>query len=162
MFSDRETFPSFMRTVPSDRWQVVAIVQLMKEFGWNWVSVVGSDDEYGQKGQQQFSSMANEESICVAYQGLIPVYSDPEPMIKEILNRILDAKVGVVVVFSLPKPARDFFIEVKKKKLFATLKGPYCANNIWSFEVQEFAIVRNYTEDSEMKTFWPNQKKKFN
>ncbi|KAL0180709.1 hypothetical protein M9458_023115, partial [Cirrhinus mrigala] len=99
---DKETFPSFMRTVPSDRWQVAAMVQLLKEFG---------DDEYGQKGQQQFSSMANEESICVAYQGLIPVYSDPEQAVKEILNRIVDAKVGVVVVFSIPKAARDFFIE---------------------------------------------------
>lgn len=102
-----------MRTVPSDRWQALAMVKLLKEFGWNWVSVVGSDDEYGQKGQRQFSSMANEESICVAYQGLIPVYSNPEETIKEILDRIVEAKVGVVVVFSLPKPARDFFTEVK-------------------------------------------------
>lgn len=113
MFSDKETFPSFMRTVPSDRWQAAAMVQLLTQFGWNWVSVVGSDDEYGQQGQQLFSSMANEESICVAYQGLIPIYTNPEPMIKEILDRIVDAKVGVVVVFSLPKPARNFFIEVK-------------------------------------------------
>lgn len=113
-FSDKETFPSFMRTVPSDRWQALAMVQLLNEFGWNWVSVVGSDDEYGQKGQQQFSSMANDASICVAYQGLIPVYNNPESTIKEILDRIVEAKVGVVVVFSLPKPARDFFIEVSR------------------------------------------------
>ncbi len=58
------------------------MVQLLKMFDWNWVSVVGSDDEYGQMGQQQFSSMANDESICVAYEGLIPVYSDPEQAVK--------------------------------------------------------------------------------
>ncbi len=95
------------------------MVQLLKKFDWNWVSVVGSDDEYGQMGQQQFSSMANDESICVAYEGLIPVYSDPEQAVKEILNRIVDAKVGVVVVFSHSKPARDFFKEVNS--LNATL-----------------------------------------
>uniref|UniRef100_A0A8C1H935 Taste receptor type 1 member 3 n=3 Tax=Cyprinus carpio TaxID=7962 RepID=A0A8C1H935_CYPCA len=128
VFSDKETFPSFMRTVPSDRWQVVAMVQLLKKFEWNWVSVVGSDDEYGQKGQEQFSSMANEESICVAYQGLIPVYSDPEQAVKEILNRIVDAKVGVVVVFSLPKPARDFFIEVIKRNM----TGVWVASTAWA------------------------------
>ncbi|XP_067287906.1 taste receptor type 1 member 3 [Pseudorasbora parva] len=128
MFSDKETFPSFMRTVPSDRWQVIAILQLLKEFGWNWVSVVGSDDEYGQKGQQQFSSMANEASICVAYQGLIPVYSDPEPTIKEMLNRIVDAKVGVVVVFSVPKAARDFFIQVIKRNMTAV----WVATTAWA------------------------------
>nr|BBE15826.1 taste type 1 receptor 3-2 [Cyprinus carpio] len=128
MFSDKETFPSFMRTVPSDRWQVTAMVQLLKEFGWNWVSVVGSDDEYGQKGQQQFSSMANEESICVAYQGLIPVYSDPVQAVTEILNRIVDAKVGVVVVFSLPKPARDFFAEVIRRNM----TGVWVASTAWA------------------------------
>uniref|UniRef100_A0A673J1C6 Taste receptor type 1 member 3 n=1 Tax=Sinocyclocheilus rhinocerous TaxID=307959 RepID=A0A673J1C6_9TELE len=128
MFSDKETFPSFMRTVPSDRWQVVAIVQLLKQFGWNWVSVVGSDDEYGQKGQQQFSSMANEESICVAYQGLIPVYSDPVQAVNEILNRIVDAKVGVVVVFSLSNPARNFFIEVIKRNM----TGVWVASTAWA------------------------------
>ncbi|XP_051769379.1 taste receptor type 1 member 3 isoform X1 [Ctenopharyngodon idella] len=136
MFSDKETFPSFMRTVPSDRWQVAAMVQLLKEFGWNWVSIVGSDDEYGQKGQQQFSSMANEESICVAYQGLIPVYSDPEPAIKEILSRIVDAKVGVVVVFSLPKPARDFFIEVIKRNITAV----WVASTGWSLNDGVFTL----------------------
>uniref|UniRef100_A0A8C1IW17 Taste receptor type 1 member 3 n=1 Tax=Cyprinus carpio TaxID=7962 RepID=A0A8C1IW17_CYPCA len=86
------------------------------------------DDEYGQKGQEQFSSMANEESICVAYQGLIPVYSDPEQAVKEILNRIVDAKVGVVVVFSLPKPARDFFIEVIKRNM----TGVWVASTAWA------------------------------
>ncbi|KAI2659002.1 Taste receptor type 1 member 3 [Labeo rohita] len=128
MFSDKETFPSFMRTVPSDRWQVVAMVQLLKVFGWNWVSVVGSDDEYGQKGQQQFSSMANEESICVAYQGLIPVYSDSEQAVNEILNHIVDAKVGVVVVFSTPKPAREFFIQVIKRNMTAV----WVASTAWA------------------------------
>ncbi|XP_052465223.1 taste receptor type 1 member 3 [Carassius gibelio] len=128
VFSDKETFPSFMRTVPSDRWQVAAMVQLLKEFGWKWVSVVGSDDEYGQKGQELFSSMANEQSICVAYQGLIPVYSDQEQTVKEILSRIEDAKVGVVVVFSSPKPARDFFIEVIKRNM----TGVWVASTAWA------------------------------
>ncbi|KAA0707507.1 Taste receptor type 1 member 3 [Triplophysa tibetana] len=127
-FSDKETFPSFMRTVPSDRWQALAMVKLLKVYGWNWVSVVGSDDEYGQKGQRQFSSMANEESICVAYQGLIPVYSNPEETIKEILDRIVEAKVGVVVVFSLPKPATDFFIEVIKRNM----TGVWVASSAWA------------------------------
>ncbi|XP_055040994.1 taste receptor type 1 member 3 [Misgurnus anguillicaudatus] len=129
-FSDKDTFPSFMRTVPSDRWQAAAIVQLLNQFQWNWVSVVGSDEEYGQSGQQLFSSMANDGSICVAYQGLIPVYSDPKPMITEILDHIVEANVGVVVVFSLPNPARDFFTEVIRRNM----TGVWVASSSWGLD----------------------------
>lgn len=90
------------------------MVRLMNRFQWNWVAVVGSEDEYGRQGQRQFSTLAAESSICVAYEGLIPIYSDPQPVVREMLDRITESKVGVVVVFSLSQPARAFFTEVSK------------------------------------------------
>lgn len=113
-FSDKLLYPSFFRTVPSDKWQVEVIALLLKEFNWNWVAVVGSEEEYGQQGVQEFSKAASNKSICVAYQGLIPVYTDPEPVVKTIIDNIENTKVGVVVVFSLPLPAQVFFKEVSK------------------------------------------------
>lgn len=88
------------------------MVQLLIEFNWNWVAVVGSEDEYGQQGLREFSKIAEKMSICVAYQGLIPVYSDAEPVVKTIINNIQETNVGVVVVFSLPDPAVVLFNEV--------------------------------------------------
>lgn len=87
---------------------------LMKEFGWNWVAVVGSDEEYGQRGMQQFSKAAEQMAVCVAYQGLIPVYTDPEPAVQSLVNNILTTEVGVVVVFSLGDQAEIFFKEVSQ------------------------------------------------
>ena len=101
-----------MRTVPTDKWQVEALVDLLKEFKWNWVAVVASEDEYGRQGQRQFSALASERRICVAYEGLIPIYRDPVPTIREILEHIKETRVGVVVLFSLPQPATEFFTEV--------------------------------------------------
>lgn len=91
-------------------------MELLQWFRWNWVAVVGSDEEYGQQGVQEFSKLATTESICVAYQGLIPVYSDPAPMIQNIIQNIKDTKVTVVVVFALPKQAEIFFQEVSEVK----------------------------------------------
>lgn len=88
---------------------------LLKEFKWNWVAVVGSEEEYGQQGVQEFSKIAENMSVCVAYQGLIPVYTDPEPVVKNIIANIQNANVGVVVVFSLVEPAVVFFKEVSKE-----------------------------------------------
>lgn len=113
-FSDKRLYPSFFRTVPSDKWQVEAIVHLLKKFNWNWVAVVGSEEEYGQQGVQEFSKVASNNSVCVAYQGLIPVYTDPAPVIETIIDNINATKVGVVVVFSLVDPASVFFKEVSE------------------------------------------------
>ncbi|KAL4622541.1 taste receptor type 1 member 3 [Arapaima gigas] len=127
-FSDKIQYPSFMRTAPTDQRLATGIVELMKEFGWNWVAVVGSDDEYGKQGQIQVSSLAANNSICVAYEGLIPVYSDPESMVSEILDGIQNAEVGVVVVFALSSPAQAFFSQVIQRNM----TGVWVASSAWA------------------------------
>lgn len=100
---------------------------LMKEFNWNWVAVVGSEEEYGQQGVQQFSKIAQRMSLCVAYQGLIPVYTDPEPAVRTIIDNILATNVRVVIVFSLAEPAMVFFKEVSEAE-FSTMWVCYTDN----------------------------------
>ncbi|XP_026163205.1 taste receptor type 1 member 3 [Mastacembelus armatus] len=127
-FSDNILYPSFFRTVPSDKLQVDAMAQLVAKFHWNWVAVLGSEEEYGQQGVQQFTKRAEQLAICVAYQGLIPVYTDPLPAIKIIIANIQETRVGVVVVFSLVEPAETFFKEVIKKNL----TGVWIASTSWA------------------------------
>ncbi|XP_054640489.1 taste receptor type 1 member 3 [Dunckerocampus dactyliophorus] len=126
-FSNKHIYPSFLRTVPSDKWQVDLMALLLKEFGWNWVAVVGSDEEYGQQGTQEFTKLAGTMSVCVAYKGLIPVYSDPAATIQTIVDNIQTTKVKVVVVFSLPEPAAVFFTEVIKRNI----TGVWIASTSW-------------------------------
>ncbi|KAK7915879.1 hypothetical protein WMY93_011640 [Mugilogobius chulae] len=116
-FSDKTTYPSFFRTVPSDKWQVEVMVLLIQEFGWNWVAVIGSEEEYGQMGVQEFSKLAEKSSLCVAYQALIPVYTDPGPTIEIIISNIKTTNVSVIVVFSLVEPAVAFFKEAIKQNV---------------------------------------------
>ncbi|KAF4093778.1 hypothetical protein AMELA_G00006070 [Ameiurus melas] len=127
-FSDKLTYPSFMRTVPSDSWQAMAIVELLQVFGWNWVAVIGSDETYGKQGQQQVSQNAANGGICVAYEGLIPVYEDPVPIISEILDGIVEAKVGVVVVFASSQASAAFFKEVIRRNM----TGVWLASTGWA------------------------------
>uniref|UniRef100_A0A8C6T5U0 Taste receptor type 1 member 3 n=1 Tax=Neogobius melanostomus TaxID=47308 RepID=A0A8C6T5U0_9GOBI len=116
-FSDKTVYPSFFRTVPSDKWQVEVMVQLIKEFQWNWVAVIGSEEEYGQTGAKEFSKLAKKSSLCVAYQALIPVYTDPGPTIRVLIDNIKITNVSVIVVFSLVEPAAAFFTEVIKNNM---------------------------------------------
>jgi len=103
-----------MRTVPDDQVQALAIMHLLQRFNWNWVALVGSDDEYGRQGLQELSSLTENTTICIAYKGRIPVYTDPYPEIEIILNNINITDVGVVVVFSLATHAQVFFEEVSR------------------------------------------------
>ena len=40
--TDKHTYPTFLRTVPSDLFQVSGLVELVTFFGWNWVGTVGT------------------------------------------------------------------------------------------------------------------------
>uniref|UniRef100_A0A4W6FLK3 Taste receptor type 1 member 3 n=1 Tax=Lates calcarifer TaxID=8187 RepID=A0A4W6FLK3_LATCA len=152
-FSDNLLYPSFFRTVPSDKWQVDVMALLLKEFKWNWVAVVGSEEEYGQQGVQQFSKIAENMSICVAYQGLIPVYSDPQPAIKTIIDNIKATEVGVVVVFALVEPAEAFFEEVIRRNV----TGVWIASTSWAIHnqltslpnIQNIGTIIGFIDDTE-------------
>ncbi|KAJ8359337.1 hypothetical protein SKAU_G00158620 [Synaphobranchus kaupii] len=131
-FSDKRLYPSFLRTVPSDRRQAEAIIHMLKRFNWTWVAMVGSADEYGRQGLRELSSLAAHSGICVSYEALIPVYSNPVPVVREILQRINETEVSVVVVFALFKSARDFFIEVIK----CNMKAVWVGSTSWALHSQ--------------------------
>ncbi|KAL3058845.1 hypothetical protein OYC64_010896 [Pagothenia borchgrevinki] len=135
-FSDKLLYPSFFRTVPSDKWQVKVIALLLKEFGWNWVAVVGSNEEYGQRGVQEFSEITENMSVCVAYQGLIPMYTDSGPAITTIIDNIEATNVGVVVVFALAEPTAIFFKEVIRRNVRAV----WIASTSWSIKNQLISL----------------------
>uniref|UniRef100_UPI0037E7B6BB taste receptor type 1 member 3 n=1 Tax=Semicossyphus pulcher TaxID=241346 RepID=UPI0037E7B6BB len=152
-FSNKLLYPSFFRTVPSDKWQVEVIVLLLKEFKWNWVAIVGSEEEYGQGGVQEFSKIAENKSVCVAYQGLIPVYTDPEPAVKTIIDNIIATNTGVVVLFSLPEAAEVFFKEVIRRNV----TGVWIASTSWAIHylltslpnIQSVGTIIGFTDDTQ-------------
>ncbi|XP_029975191.1 taste receptor type 1 member 1 [Salarias fasciatus] len=101
MLSNKELYPSFLRTIPNDRNQVAAIIQILVHFNWTWIALLGSDNAYGLEGMQSISQQAALHGICIAYQGVIPTYrEDTVQTMRHIVEALLQTKVTVVVVFS--------------------------------------------------------------
>lgn len=112
LLSARETFPSFFRTVPSDRVQLVAAAELLQEFGWNWVAALGSDDEYGRQGLSTFSALAASRGICIAHEGLVPLPRANSPLlgkVQEVLHQVNQSSVQVVLLFASARAAHALF-----------------------------------------------------
>ncbi|KAM5191417.1 vomeronasal type-2 receptor 26-like [Mantella aurantiaca] len=71
LLSDRKMYPSFFRTFPDDEMQYVAIVKLLERLKWNWVGIITSDDEYGEREIQQLSKHLTNHGICIEFKILV-------------------------------------------------------------------------------------------
>ncbi|NXB63036.1 TS1R3 protein, partial [Struthidea cinerea] len=107
--SNTELYPSFYRTVPSDKNLVEAVVLLLNQFGWNWIASIGSDDEYGRGAQALFLSMVGNDNICIAFERLIPTdLAEPnaKKQLEDTVKLINSTKVNVIVLFAFSLPAQ--------------------------------------------------------
>ncbi|KAK2847770.1 hypothetical protein Q7C36_009452 [Tachysurus vachellii] len=98
--TDRHQFPSFFRTIPSDAFQVRAIVQILKRFGWTWVGLVYSNDDYGIHAANAFHQDVQEQlGGCVAFSEMLPRDNNRRD-VERIVKVIKSSTAKVVVVIS--------------------------------------------------------------
>nr|XP_033487363.1 extracellular calcium-sensing receptor-like [Epinephelus lanceolatus] len=98
--SDRQRFPSFFRTIPSDAFQVRAMIQILKHFGWTWAGLLVSDDDYGLNVARSFQSdLAQSGGGCLAYSEILP-WGDNSAEIKRIVTVMKTSTARVVIVFA--------------------------------------------------------------
>lgn len=65
IFSNKQEYPYFLRTVGPDTYQARVMVDIAKTYQWNYVALIYSDDQYGSPGQQALIDLFMQESICV-------------------------------------------------------------------------------------------------
>ncbi|KAM7368041.1 hypothetical protein PAMP_014294 [Pampus punctatissimus] len=125
--SDKNRFPSFMRTVPEDNHQAHAIAEILKNHQWNWVGVVTTDGDYGRYALERLQHYATDYNICFAFISTLPdVLGDSK--IKDYINAtvkniIENEKVKVIVSFARPHHMMYIFDSL--------LKDPRGREKIW-------------------------------
>ncbi|XP_071947980.1 metabotropic glutamate receptor-like isoform X2 [Antedon mediterranea] len=107
--SDRTRFPYFSRLVPSDNFQIGAIIDIIEHFKWKYVSAVYSNEDYGEHGIGELidRSLKNDK-FCLGATVAISesaTRSEVDRAIRQISRR---ADVEVIVLFSLPGIAQKF------------------------------------------------------
>ncbi|KAG2463186.1 CASR protein, partial [Polypterus senegalus] len=108
--SNKNLFPTFFRTIPSDFYQSRALVQLVKHFGWTWVGAVRSDNDYGNYGMAMFLQIAQQEGVCIEYSEAIFRTLSREKFLR-IVNTIKISSSKVIIAFM---SSSDFEILLKE------------------------------------------------
>ncbi|XP_076591515.1 extracellular calcium-sensing receptor-like [Chaetodon auriga] len=115
--SDRQKFPSFFRTIPSDAFQVRAMIQILKHFGWTWTGLLVSDDDYGLHAARSFQSdLAQSGGGCLAYFEILPWGNDPTEL-KRIVDVMKKSTARVVIVFSHESLMMNLMEEVVRQNV---------------------------------------------
>lgn len=107
--SNRNEYPAFFRTIPSDVYQSTALAQLVKYFRWTWVGAVRSDNDYGNNGMATFVDVARREGICIEYSESI-LRSSSKETIANVVEIIKKGTSKVLVAF-LAQNEMDVLLE---------------------------------------------------
>uniref|UniRef100_A0A452J1D9 Taste receptor type 1 member 2 n=1 Tax=Gopherus agassizii TaxID=38772 RepID=A0A452J1D9_9SAUR len=159
--SDRKRFPTAFQTISSMEQQIVAMQLLLKEFRWNWINILYSDDDYGRQNLKLLRARATE--ICVALQEVIPVPQSSQMLslelqgkIKSVVRKVIHSTAKVVIVLSLELILPFFFQEAVRQNVtdlvwiateaWATEPALYNITDLWRLgtilgvAVKEFSI----------------------
>uniref|UniRef100_A0A8D3E8U6 G-protein coupled receptors family 3 profile domain-containing protein n=1 Tax=Scophthalmus maximus TaxID=52904 RepID=A0A8D3E8U6_SCOMX len=106
VFSRKQQFPSFFRTVHPNKDVVEVIVNIILHFDWRWVAFLNIDNDYGKDGQEVFRKLIRDTEICLAYAKGLNHYTD----YSQIFQQIEAQRVNILIVFA-PEWTAEALIE---------------------------------------------------
>ncbi|KAL4597541.1 hypothetical protein GN956_G25941 [Arapaima gigas] len=125
--SNKREYPSFFRTIPSDAFQVKAMIQILQRFRWTWVGLVVSDDEYGLYGSHAFHEEMTRFG-CIAFHEILP-RDNSRVEVHRIVTTILSSTAQVIVVFSSTPYLLPFVDELMVQQV---TERQWIASEAWS------------------------------
>ncbi|XP_029103789.1 taste receptor type 1 member 1-like [Scleropages formosus] len=123
--SNKYLYPSFFRTIPSDYYQVRAIVRILQYFNWNWIAFFGSDNAYSQDALTVFMDELKTANICLAFNGIL---SGDTSKYFDMFDKLNILNINVVVVFA----NIEFVIPFIEKAIEKRVRKVWIASETWS------------------------------
>uniref|UniRef100_A0A3P8S265 Olfactory receptor C family, x2 n=1 Tax=Amphiprion percula TaxID=161767 RepID=A0A3P8S265_AMPPE len=114
--SNQKEFPTFMRTMPSDTFQVRALARLVSYFSWTWVGVIGVESDYARFAIQLFLQESVQYGVCAAYTYFYPVVLSQHAL-DELLDVIQMSSSKVIINFSSESEMQRILREVQRRNI---------------------------------------------
>uniref|UniRef100_A0A8C4SGU0 Extracellular calcium-sensing receptor-like n=1 Tax=Erpetoichthys calabaricus TaxID=27687 RepID=A0A8C4SGU0_ERPCA len=136
--SNKKEYPSFFRTIPSDTFQVKAMVEIIKHYGWTWVGILVSNDDYGLYALKIFNEEVNKFG-CISFAEIIPNASEEKKLL-QVASIIKTSTAKVIVAFSGGTNLFPLAKEIVRQNITGR---QWIASESWSFPV-EIATKENF------------------
>uniref|UniRef100_A0A8C1CYI8 G-protein coupled receptors family 3 profile domain-containing protein n=1 Tax=Cyprinus carpio carpio TaxID=630221 RepID=A0A8C1CYI8_CYPCA len=99
VLSDKLWYPSYVRTIPSNKNLIKMIIHIIQWFGWNWVAFLGNQQDLD--GLNLFNKYIRNTGICLAYQEGLSLNTN----YSQTLKKIDELNINVIVMFTWPQYA---------------------------------------------------------
>ncbi|XP_051778482.1 extracellular calcium-sensing receptor-like [Erpetoichthys calabaricus] len=124
--SNKLEFPSFFRTIPSDAFLIKAIMEVIKYFGWTWIGIIITDDDYGENTLKNFNEELQDFG-CLSFTEILKI--NELSRIPETVKIVKKSTARVIAAF-LPKFHITALIEEVVKQ---NVRGKqWLASEAWS------------------------------
>ena len=130
--SNEDLYEYFLRTIPSDNLQVNGMVDFVSYFGWEYVSMIFNDNDYGVSASNAFINVAAQHNICLDAKIDIPPSGAKfnQTVVKVAIRTLLNSTASVVIVFADEGTVLALFEELNKVN--STRKFVWIASDKWA------------------------------
>ncbi|XP_053324182.1 extracellular calcium-sensing receptor-like [Spea bombifrons] len=94
ILSDRRQYPYFYRTVQGDEVQYTAILKLLKYLGCNWVGIITTGDDSGERTLQYLTRETPKYGICIEFS----IYVTKEGKFTDYINIIQKSTTEIIII----------------------------------------------------------------
>ncbi|XP_022091633.1 metabotropic glutamate receptor 5-like [Acanthaster planci] len=133
--SNKARFPYFLRTVPPDRHQISAIVDMIVHFQWNYIALIHSVDSYGLHGARELLVLADQKDICIAFTSPVNHYPTEKELAEVVAKLVKYRYAKVVVMFAALQVANAVLERVKSEQ--PDLDITWIGGDDWGFDLSE-------------------------
>ena len=127
--SNRDIYKYLLRTIPSDNLQTDAMVDLVSHFGWDYVSVIFSDNDYGISASDAFANSATKHGICIDKKIGILSSKMNETVVEAVQTLLKSTATVVVLLLDSQYTVSALFKELGKNN---TQKFGWIFNDKWN------------------------------
>jgi metabotropic glutamate receptor 2/3/metabotropic glutamate receptor 6/7/8 len=116
--NNRDRYEYFYRTIPADNLQAEAMIDLCLIFNWSYVSVIYTNNFYGEAGIDEFRKLAKIHNICIKVDIGIEAHFEDDNF-RSIADELLasDKDANVVVLFASSADAGKLFRQINESNV---------------------------------------------